>query len=130
MWSRTGTVAPLLGRFEATMSAMPLPYSLLSSMTATRLRVTLGPPPLALYWSTASLTPLLMLIPSCGELDPVRAPKYPIFTGPPPLVPELVVELDPHAAATRARTAAGTRSPQRARVGRAMAILLDVMIPR
>src|SRR5213076_316952 len=93
-------------------------------------RITLGLPPLALYCWTASLTPLLMLMPSSGELLPVRAPKYPIFTGPPELPPELVVELEPHAAATRASTAAGMRSPQRARVGGAMAILLDVMIPR
>src|SRR5205807_8375182 len=92
-------------------------------------RVTLGPPPLALYCWTASLTPLLMLIPSCGELLPVRAPKYPIFTAP-PLLPEPVVELEPHAAATRARTAAVTNSPQRARLGGPMAILLDVMIQR
>src|SRR5436190_2146800 len=107
MWSRTGTVAPLLGKVDATMSAIPLSYST---------RVTLGPPPLALYCWTASLTPLLMLMPSCGELFPVRAPKYPIFTGPPPLVPEVVVELEPQAAATRVTTAADTKSPQRARV--------------
>ena len=41
-----------------------------------------------------------------------------------------VVALEPQAAATRVTTAADTKSPQRARVGGAMAILLDVMIPR
>src|ERR1700756_4346586 len=88
----------LLARVEAWVGSPWLSYSL---------STTFGPVPLALNWSMASFTPLLMLIPSWA-FAPVRAPKKPTLTDwPLPDVPVLpaavvVVVLDEllHAATT------------------------------
>src|SRR5215471_5608612 len=89
------------------------------------LSVTLQSGLLLFHWSMASSAPLRMLMPRLAE-SPVSAPKYPIcmFDGHfPPLASELLLLLEPHAAATRAnpRSTAGSRHQWRCcRIGNSL----------